>query len=93
MLVKSEDNAIRFYTANTATFSPITSILVNGASLSWLRDCVTTSTDSAEGSHTPEEEAQFVAGLNTILAEFDDPKTHKVFNTVEELFAELEEDD
>ena len=35
---------------------------------------------------------QIAAGLNSILEEFDDPNTHKSFDTVEELFADLDKE-
>ena len=74
--------------ASDTTFSIIPSvIIINPMSMFWN---VSHTDIGDEDILSHEDERLVAAGFNAVLDEFNNPDTHKSYNTVEELFADLD---
>ena len=80
---------LAYRTIPTDTASPKSqSIVVLGIMSEWLVPSFAGIDDGPALSY--EDEQRIATGFNAILSQFDDPTMHKSYNSVEELFADLD---
>lgn len=74
--------------ADTSSFKS-SEVIILISSFDWLYSDHTTSGEALSFK----DERLVASAFNSILGQFDDPDSHKSFNTVEELFADLDKEE